>query len=246
MKNPTIKELSDWPLKNLIELSKTDSRTGILSLIAKKQRVQNQLEELVNEFNRMDEIEKVLRNTYSFIAGMDEVGRGPLAGPVVTAMVILDPTKPIYGLRDSKKLSKKQRESLALEIRDKAICYHIHQESNRVIDEINILEATKLSMVKTLEEASIKPDIVLIDALELPISIPQKGIIKGDDTCNSIAAASIIAKVFRDELMIEMSSIYPQYDFHSNKGYGSAKHIEAIRKYGCCPIHRQSFIKNFT
>ncbi len=183
-----------------------------------------------------------------YIAGVDEVGRGPLAGPVVCAAVImpLDEESIIVGVDDSKKLSAKKREQLAEEIKRKAIAYTMVEVSEKEIDEINILQATKLGMKRALEALSVPPDTVLTDGnMTLDISFPQKSVIHGDALSYSIGAASIIAKVYRDSKMDEFAKEYPQYAFDSNKGYGTAAHIQAIKEYGLCPIHRRTFTKKF-
>ena len=181
------------------------------------------------------------------IAGIDEAGRGPLAGPVVCACVImpLDDEKIIEGIDDSKKLSEKKREFLFEQIVKKAISYSIVEISEKVIDEINILNATKLGMKKALEKLNVKPDIVLIDAVKIDTELPQDNIIKGDALSYNIASASILAKVYRDRLMKSLAPKYPEYNFAKHKGYGTKEHIEALKKYGKCEIHRDSFIKNF-
>ncbi len=186
-----------------------------------------------------------LSQGYKYIAGVDEVGRGPLAGPVVCAAVIMPIDDLIEGIDDSKKLSEKKRNMLSDLIKQKAICYNIEEISPEKIDEINILEATKLCMKNALEGLSIKPDVALIDALKLDIDIPVVNIIKGDFLSYSIGAASIIAKVYRDNLMVQMAEKYPQYSFEKHKGYGTAAHIAAIKEFGATPIHRHSFIKKF-
>ncbi len=186
-----------------------------------------------------------LSQGYKYIAGVDEVGRGPLAGPVVCAAVIMPIDDLIEGIDDSKKLSEKKRKMLSDLIKQKAICYNIEEISPEKIDEINILEATKLCMKNALEGLSIKPDVALIDALKLDINIPVVNIIKGDFLSYSIGAASIIAKVYRDNLMVQMAEKYPQYSFEKHKGYGTAAHISAIKEFGATPIHRRSFIKKF-
>ena len=183
-----------------------------------------------------------------YIAGVDEVGRGPLAGPVVCAAVIMpiDYESIIVGVDDSTKLSAKKRETLAEEIKKRALAYTIVEVSEKKIDEINILEATKLGMKKALETLEIAPQSVLTDGnMTLNIDFPQKSVIGGDALCYSIGAASIIAKVYRDKMMDEYAKEYPQYAFDSNKGYGTAAHIQAIKEYGLCPIHRRTFTKKF-
>lgn len=177
----------------------------------------------------------------NYIAGIDEVGRGPLVGPVVTAAVILP--KDFYDERinDSKKLTEKKRELLYDVIMENAVSVGIGISSEDVIDKINILEATKKAMIEAVNNLSVKPEHLLIDAVKLNIDIPQTSIIKGDAKSESIAAASIIAKVTRDRMMIELDKIHPEYDFKHNKGYGTKKHIEAIEKYGIIKEHRKTF-----
>ena len=183
-----------------------------------------------------------------YIAGVAEVGRGPLAGPVLCAAVImpLDKDQLVEGVDDSKKLSEKKREQLAEEIKNRALCYTIIEIDEKTIDEINILEATKLGMKRALETLEIPPDTVLTDGnMTLDISFPQRSVIHGDALSYSIGAASIIAKVYRDHLMDEYAKTYPQYAFEKNKGYGTAAHIAGIKEYGLCPIHRRTFTKKF-
>ncbi len=180
---------------------------------------------------------------YSFIAGVDEVGRGCLAGPVVAAACILDLSKPLpNGIDDSKKLTAVKREKITIEIREVAVAYAIGEASAEEIDEINILEATKLAMLRAVEQLSPAADYLLIDALSLKRpQLPQKSIIKGDTISASIAAASIIAKTYRDELMIKYHETYPNYGFSGHKGYGAAVHLSALREHGPCPLHRRTF-----
>lgn len=181
---------------------------------------------------------------YKAIAGVDEVGRGPLAGPVVAACVILDLDDIIEGIDDSKKLSLKKREALFDEITDKAVCYGIGIVDERTIDEINILQATKLAMEKAVLNMQIQPDFILCDAIS-SLKIPQQmmGIIKGDSLSYLIGAASIIAKQTRDKMMIDYANEHPEYGFERHKGYGTVYHREALLKYGPCELHRNTFIK---
>lgn len=181
-----------------------------------------------------------------YIAGVDEVGRGPLAGPVVTAAVIMPLDDVIEGIDDSKKLSKKNRERLYDEILKKAISVSVQEVSEKVIDEINILNATKLCMKNSIDSLSVKPDVVLVDAVKLDVDIKCQPIIKGDAKSYSIGAASIVAKVYRDRLMQSYGEIYPGYGFERNMGYGTKEHIEKLKEIGECPIHRKTFIKNFS
>lgn len=190
----------------------------------------------------MKEFETELYNNgINYIAGIDEVGRGPLVGPVVTAAVILP--KDFYDERinDSKKLTEKKRELLYDIIMENAISVGIGISNEDVIDEINILNATKKAMIEAINNLDIKPEHLLIDAVKLNVDIPQTSIIKGDAKSESIAAASIIAKVTRDRMMVELDKLHPEYDFKHNKGYGTKKHIEAIRKYGIIKEHRKTF-----
>lgn len=180
------------------------------------------------------------------IAGMDEAGRGPLAGPVVAAAVILDPEQPIWGVDDSKKLSPARRAVLRREIEEKALAIGVGMADVATIDRINILEATKLAMRRAVAELKLKPDVLLIDAVRLGLpDIEEKAIIKGDTLSVSIAAASIIAKETRDDILRVYDQMYPEYGFASHKGYGTKAHREAIAQYGILPIHRRSFLKKF-
>lgn len=201
-----------------------------------------------NKEEKLQYERKFLSQGYQNIVGVDEVGRGPLAGPVVCAAVIMpfDDDKIIEGIDDSKKLSEKKREELAEKIKQTALAYVIIETDEKVIDEINILEATKLGMKRAVESLSLAPEMVLTDGnMTLDIAYPQHSIVKGDSLSYSIGAASIIAKVHRDHLMDEYAKTYPAYDFEKNKGYGTAAHINAIKEYGLCPIHRRTFTKKF-
>lgn len=189
---------------------------------------------------------ELLEKGFKYICGVDEVGRGPLAGPVVCAAVIMPYDDIIDGVDDSKKLTAKKREKLSQEILKKAVACHISLIEPQIIDEINILEATKLCMKNAVEGLSLKPDFVITDGnMTLDISMPQMSIVKGDAKSYTIGCASIVAKVYRDKLMDELAEIYPQYDLASNKGYGTKKHIDGIKQFGITPIHRKSFTKNF-
>ena len=190
----------------------------------------------------MKEYENALyKEGINLIAGIDEVGRGPLIGPVVTAAVILPKDYYDERINDSKKITEKKREMLYDVIMENAISVGIGMSSNEVIDEINILEATKKAMLEAVNNLSVKPEHLLIDAVKLDTSIPSTSIIKGDAKSQSIAAASIIAKVTRDRMMIELDKLHPEYDFAHNKGYGTKKHIEALYKYGVLDEHRKTF-----
>ena len=203
------------------------------------------------ELERLNNLKQTDRMYYEkgfkYICGIDEAGRGPLAGPVVVASVIMPQDSMIEGVNDSKKVSEKKREKLYDLILEEAISYGIGIIDQNEIDEINILNATKEGLTNSLKEVKVKPDIILVDALEKidTLGIPYDSIIKGDAKSYSIAAASIIAKVTRDRIMKEWDEIYPEYGFEKHKGYGTALHIKAIKENGLCPIHRKSFTKNF-
>ncbi|NLD51023.1 MAG: ribonuclease HII [Clostridiaceae bacterium] len=216
------------------------------SLIVKYEKKKESYLKEINRFMAMCEYEKeAYTKGCKLIAGIDEAGRGPLAGPVVAAAVILPENVFIEGLNDSKKLSEKKRNELFHIIREKAISVSVGMVDEKQIDEINILNAAKKAMESAVKGLDKKPDLLLIDAVELKgIDISQKPIIKGDALSISIAAASVIAKVTRDAIMNEMDKLYPCYGFIKHKGYGTSEHITSIKKYGICPIHRLSFVKN--
>ena len=198
--------------------------------------------------NMLKQYENDLRNKgYKYICGIDEAGRGPLAGPVVVASVIMPENSMIEGVNDSKKVSEKKREKLYDLILEEAISYGVGIIGQDEIDEINILNATKKGLTTSLKELTAKPDLIIVDALTHidTLGIPYESIIKGDAKCYSISAASIIAKVTRDRIMREWDKIYPQYGFAQHKGYGTSAHINALKEYGPCPLHRRAFIKNF-
>lgn len=197
-----------------------------------------------SRLQRLWEKESSLQESgYAMIAGIDEVGRGPLAGPVVAACVVLPPKTYLPGLNDSKKVAPALRYKLAELIKDHAVAWGIGLVGHEEIDRINILQATKKAMVKAVDNTSQRPDYLLIDALAIPVPILQEAVVHGDSLCASIASASIIAKTYRDDLMIAMDDLYPQYGFKENKGYGTPRHLEALRIYGPCPIHRMSFLR---
>ncbi|MCI8728768.1 MAG: ribonuclease HII [Clostridia bacterium] len=193
------------------------------------------------------EINYMNSNNVTALAGVDEVGRGPLAGPVVVASVVMPHKDFIGGIKDSKKISEKRREELFEIIKSEAVEYRIESVERDIIDECNILNATKLGMVRAIEEIETKCDLFLVDGNNIRLATERRVeyLVKGDALSYSIGAASILAKVTRDRLMREYDEIYPMYEFAKNKGYGTAAHIEAIKKYGPCPIHRRTFIKNF-
>ena len=205
-------------------------------------------EKEIERLNTLKIIEEDLhKKGFEQICGIDEAGRGPLAGPVVVAGVIMPKDSFIEGVNDSKKVSEKKRELLYDKILDEAISYSVAIIGQDVIDEINILNATKKGVTSVVEGLDVKPNLIVIDALEHidTKGIPYESIIKGDAKCYSIAAASIVAKVTRDRIMRQWDEIYPQYGFAKHKGYGTAAHISAIKEYGLCPIHRRTFTKNF-
>lgn len=205
-------------------------------------------EKELERLTKLKEIEKrVYEEGYNFICGIDEAGRGPLAGPVVVASAIMPQDSMIEGVNDSKKISEKKREKLYDLITAEAISYGVGIISQEEIDKINILNATKKGLTTSIKELKTKPDIILVDALRdiNTLNIPYRSVIKGDAKIYSIACASIIAKVTRDRIMKEWDKVYPQYGFVSHKGYGTAKHIAAIKEYGLSPLHRRSFTKKF-
>lgn len=182
-----------------------------------------------------------------YICGIDEAGRGPLAGPVVVGAVIMPKESWIKGVNDSKKIAEKKREVLFEKITEEAVAYGVGIVDPKTIDEINILNATKLALTKAIQELKVKPDLIIVDALKHinTLGIPYESMIKGDEKVYSVSAASIVAKVTRDRIMRQWDEVYPQYGFEHHKGYGTKAHIEAIRTYGLTPIHRRSFTKNF-
>lgn len=235
----------DTMLPVFVETYAADGRSGVQALV---NQAKKRLQKLEEERERIHQLGKYEREyaQYGYICGIDEVGRGPLAGPVVAGAVILPKNCEILYINDSKKLSAKRREELYDIIMEQAVATGIGMVSPQRIDEINILQATYEAMREAISKLSVTPDILLNDAVTIPqVDIPQVPIIKGDAKSISIGAASIIAKVTRDRLMEEYEKIMPEYGFASNKGYGSGAHIEAIKKYGPSPIHRMTFIKNF-
>ena len=197
--------------------------------------------------NELKEIDKsYFKEGYNYICGIDEAGRGPLAGPVVVAAVIMPKDSMIEGVNDSKKVSEKKREKLYELIIEEAISYSVGIDDQNEIDRINILNATKEGLTEAVRTLKVKPELILVDALTNidTCGVPYQSIIKGDAKSYSIAAASIIAKVTRDRIMREWDKVYPQYGFEKHKGYGTAAHISAIKENGLCPLHRLSFVKN--
>jgi len=232
-------------LPNLIKTYETDERSGVKKLVESARKRLTALEKERERIYKLREYERKY-GEYTYICGIDEVGRGPLAGPVVAGAVILPKNCDILYINDSKQLSEKKREELYDVIMEKAIACSVGYASPERIDEINILQATYEAMREAISKLNPRPEILLNDAVTIPeVSIRQVPIIKGDAKSISIGAASIIAKVTRDRLMVEYDKIFPEYGFAGNKGYGSAAHIEALKKYGPTPIHRRSFITHF-
>lgn len=228
--HPIIKELQN------------DQRKGVQQALKRWQKKQEKHAQLEVDFQIRNKYEQQLYDeNITLIGGVDEVGRGPLAGPVVAACVILDPSQPILGLNDSKQLSATRRKQLVDTINERALAVTIAQATPEEIDRLNIYQATKLAMERAVAALNHPVEHLLIDAMTIAVDIPQQSIIKGDTHSNSIAAASIIAKEYRDQLMTDFSQQYPAYDFDSNMGYGTSAHLAALRKVGICPIHRRSF-----
>lgn len=223
-----------------------DERAGVQKVIQQYQRKQMAYEKEQLRLEKMLEFEKKYGADFHCICGVDEAGRGPFAGPVIAGAVVLPVGLKIEGLNDSKQVSAKRREELYEEILEKAISVGLGLSSPDRIDEVNILQATYEAMQHAVEDLDVVPDLLLNDAVTIPqIPIKQVGIIKGDARSLSIAAASIMAKVTRDRLMVEFAELYPEYGFEKNKGYGSEQHRMALKKYGPCPIHRHTFIHNW-
>ena len=240
------KEKDDLELPDFIEEYIRDGRPGVAKIIGQAKKRLDRLEQERQRLEVLRTYEHRYEDAYPMICGIDEVGRGPLAGPVCAAAVILPRDCEILYINDSKKLSEARREALYDEIMEKAVAVGVGLVGPQRIDEINILQATYEAMREAIRNLGVAPDILLNDAVTIPeVSIPQVPIIKGDAKSISIGAASIIAKVTRDRLMAEYDELMPEYGFASNKGYGSAEHIAAIKKYGASPIHRMTFIKNF-
>lgn len=240
-----IKEMSPVEAINFLEEIKLEGTIAVDKLIAKYEKRKLAQEKEIERLRQMSKYEKeAYLHGYQYVAGIDEAGRGPLAGPVVAACVMLPVDCLIEGLNDSKKLNAAQREKLYEIILEKCVSMGIGIVDEKCIDKINILNATKLAMKNAIEQIKPQPDMLLIDAVRLKdVDIAQLPVIKGDALSVSIAAASIIAKVTRDRLIVEADSIYPQYGFKKHKGYGTEEHMNAIKKFGICPIHRISFVK---
>lgn len=241
-----ISDLSIDEQSLMIEELREDSRKSVNQLAVKIEKAIAKREEELQRLIEMQSFEREAKEKgYQFIAGLDEAGRGPLMGPVVASAVILPENCVIEGLNDSKKLSEQKRDALFDIIQEKAIAIGVGSASHEEIDDINILNATKLAMARAIEELQQTPDYLLIDAVKLTdINIEQESLIKGDSRSLSIAAASVIAKVTRDRIVEELSEKYPGYGFEQHKGYGTSAHYDAIEKQGVSPVHRRSFLKN--
>ncbi len=238
-------KLKDTNIDEFISKYSSDSRSGVQKIYMQALKYKKNVEAEKNRMYEMFSFERMYDDR-GLIAGIDEVGRGPLAGPVVTCAMVLPKDCGILYINDSKKLSAAKREELYDILIKEAVEYSIGIKSPEVIDEINILQATLSAMRDSVLSLKRKPGILLCDAVHIPeVDIEQVALIKGDARSASIAAASIVAKVVRDRMMEELDKEYPQYGFASNKGYGSKEHIEALKKYGPCPVHRRTFIKNF-
>lgn len=244
----TIQELKTWiaSVPSLSEeelaLLSQDPRAGVQALVASAQRQKKKEEMLEQEHDFLLRYERELwASGKTALAGLDEVGRGPLAGPVVAAAVILPSDIHLPGLTDSKKLSEAKRNEFYEKIKDSALSYGIGQAEASEIDALNIYQATKLAMTRAVAQLGIQPDFLLVDAMTLSLPVAQQSLIKGDANSLSIAAASVLAKVTRDRLMRRYHTQYPEYKFNSNAGYGTKDHLEALKRYGACPIHRTSF-----
>lgn len=224
-----------------LKILENDTRVGVQKLLLSYHNRQQKLAKKKVAFIKRFAYEKTFWAKNETVAGVDEVGRGPLAGPIVTAAVIIDDNFDLTDVNDSKKLSAKRRQELFPLILKEAVSVAIGLKSPQVIDEINIYEADRLAMAEAVKNLDVKPDALLVDAMQVPVQLPQVRLIKGDAKSNSIAAASIVAKVFRDNLMADYAKIYPEYHFDENAGYGTQAHLQALAKYGPTPIHRKTF-----
>lgn len=239
------KNLTPEQIPAQIALYQEDERKGVQNFLLSQQKKVDKYYQEIERIENLCQYEKEY-SQYDFICGIDEVGRGPLAGPVVAGAVVLPKGSHILYINDSKKLSAKKREELFDIIKEEAVSVGIGMASPERIDEINILQATYEAMQQAIYKLNPAPDMLLVDAVTIPeVTTKQVGIVKGDAKSVSIAAASILAKVTRDRMMVELDEAYPEYGFAQHKGYGSATHIEALKKYGPCPIHRESFIQKF-
>lgn len=231
------------PSPEMLEACQRDPRQGVQKLVwrlVREQQAQAQEQHRIQLL--LVEEKKLWEKGFSFLAGLDEAGRGPLAGPVVAAACILPSLFDLPGLNDSKILTESKREKLYIQIQAQAVDYAIGSAEPAEIDALNILQATKLAMKRALEGLTVRPDYLMIDAVKLPeVNLPQLPLVGGDHLSATIAAASILAKVTRDHLMVELDTLYPEYIFSKNKGYGTREHRQVLRRLGPCPLHRRSF-----
>ncbi|WP_100404498.1 ribonuclease HII [Bacillus solitudinis] len=248
MRHLAIKEIEKRLYENinveagLLEELQLDNRKGVQRLLEKYKRELNRKKELETMHEEMWTYEKqIWAKGYTTIAGLDEVGRGPLAGPVVAAAVVLPRTFKLLGLTDSKKLSKEKRELFFQYIKKHALAYSIQMVDAATIDQVNIYQATKIAMTRAVEALDLKTDFLLLDAINLPLAIKQQSLIKGDQKSITIAASSVLAKVTRDRYMEELAIKYPEYGFSNHVGYGTKEHLEAIKRNGITSEHRRSF-----
>lgn len=238
-------ESSGTRREELLAACAQDERKGVRNLVEFIRKKERALEREKHRLEEMKYFERKYAGGYQIICGVDEAGRGPLAGPVVAGACVLPLDAQILYLNDSKKVNPNRREALFDEIREKAVSYGVGIVSPERIDKINILQATYEAMAQAVLQLNVRPDLLLVDAVTIPqLSVTQMGIVRGDAKSVSIAAASILAKVTRDRLMVEYDRMYPEYGFAGHKGYGSAAHVDAIREFGPCPIHRRTFLKN--
>lgn len=241
----TIKEIKELLKGNVsteqLVLWKTDPRAGVQAALKSYFKRKEKIAKKKAAFDQRFIYEKQFWHKNKIVAGVDEVGRGPLAGPIVTAAVIINDNFDLFEVNDSKKLRPKQRLALYPKIMSQAVSVAVGVKNAQVIDKVNIYEADRLAMAEAVENLDKKPDALLVDAMHIPVDIKQIKLIKGDAKSNSIAAASIVAKVYRDKLMDDYAEIYPQYGFKKNAGYGTKEHIAALREFGPSPIHRKTF-----
>jgi ribonuclease HII len=246
----TITQIKNWfkqaerdEITSYLPSLRSDTRSGIQQLLKQWEQKEQQLQQRLKHWDELNIEEKQLKQDgYTLVAGVDEVGRGPLAGPVVAAAVILPADFFLLGVNDSKQLKREEREEFSKQIREQAVACSVSFIDAKEIDRINIYQATIKAMSQALTDLHTPPQFALIDAMKLPIPLPHKSIVKGDAKSVSIAAASIVAKVARDEWMTEMAQLYPQYGFERNMGYGTKEHINALQAYGPTPIHRRTFL----
>lgn len=226
----------------LLESLSGDPRKGVIQALSScKRRIKKDNQRKVAFKARFKFEQSLWHKGINYVAGVDEVGRGPLAGPVVAAAVILPSDFDLIEVNDSKQLSDKKRQLLAPQIKQEALAYGFGVINNQIIDSVNIYEAARLAMKDAVLSLSPRPEQLIVDAMNVPVSIPQLDMVKADAQSISVSAASIIAKVYRDEVMADYAKIYPEYDFDNNAGYGTKKHLEALKSIGPCPIHRRSF-----